>query len=69
MKNIFLVSMTLFLSACSSSALLLVNTIAKLGSHTVSENLSYGSHPLQKLDVYRPKGEARGIIIFFYGGC
>lgn len=69
MKKIFLLTMTLFLSACSNSALLVVNSLAKLDNHTISENLSYGSHPLQKLDVYRPKGDVKGVIIFFYGGC
>jgi acetyl esterase/lipase len=69
MKKLFLLAITLFLTACTDSALLVVNTLAKFDNYTLSKDHAYGSHPLQKLDVYKPKAEAKGIIIFFYGGC
>lgn len=69
MKKLFLLALTLFLSACTDSALFVLNTVAKIDNYTVSKDLSYGEHPLQKLDVYKPKGKSKGIIIFFYGGC
>ena len=69
MKKLFLLASTLFLSACTDSALLVINTLAKVDNYSLSKDQSYGEHSLQKLDVYTPKGKSKGTIIFFYGGC
>jgi len=69
MKKLFLLSTTLFLTACSSSALFVINTLSKFDNYSVSKDLAYGEDPLQRLDIYTPKGKAKGTVIFFYGGC
>jgi len=59
-----------FLSACSP--LRTFNTLIPKdrGSELAARALSYGSHPRQKLDIYRPKSgsAARPVIVFIYGG-
>lgn len=74
MKILMLALLVPILSACSNSALLLVNTLARFDNYTLTESQSYGPHVLNKLDIYQPavkqEGEtAKGTIIFFYGGC
>ncbi|MEM7290455.1 MAG: alpha/beta hydrolase, partial [Pseudomonadota bacterium] len=39
---------------------------AQTGS--VELDVSYGSHPRQKFDLFRPEGPSRGTIIFVHGG-
>ena len=67
--SILLIVICLQLSACTNSALYFVNSLARIGDYTLESDISYGTHGLNKLDVYRPDEKARGIIIFFYGGC
>jgi arylformamidase len=31
-------------------------------------NVSYGSHPMEKLDLFRAKGTSRGLLMFIHGG-
>jgi len=31
-------------------------------------NVAYGSHPMEKLDVFRAKGASRGLLMFIHGG-
>jgi arylformamidase len=32
------------------------------------EDLSYGGHPRARLDLFRPAGEPRGLLVFIHGG-
>ncbi len=57
------------LTACSNSALLTANTLARFDDYILTTNQHYGTHTLNQLDIYQPNGEAKGTIIFFYGGC
>lgn len=57
------------MSACTNSALFFANSLARLGDYTLESDVHYGPNPLNKLDIYKPDGVAKGIIIFFYGGC
>lgn len=65
----------LILSGCTSSALFFVNSLARFSEYTVYENISYGNHPLNQLDIYVPgeqsnrSGSALAVVIYFYGGC
>lgn len=59
------------LGACT--ALDIVNSLVPAGTYTVEANLEYGSHPREKLDVYRPRllsGARDGypVVVFFHGG-
>ena len=67
--TVLLITICLQLSACKNSALFFVNSLARLGDYTVESDISYGPQALNKLDLYRPDEKAKGIIIFFYGGC
>ncbi|NNC98814.1 MAG: alpha/beta hydrolase, partial [Gammaproteobacteria bacterium] len=62
----------LFLSACSSTGLFILNSTLKLKSdHTVARNLQFGDAQWQQLDVYIPATESAGakpVLVFFYGG-
>ena len=31
-------------------------------------DLAYGAHPREKLDLFRPEGAARGLVVFVHGG-
>ena len=31
-------------------------------------DVPYGSHPMEKLDVFRPKGQSRALLVFIHGG-
>ena len=57
------------LTGCSTSALYLVNTIARAGDYSVEYDISYATDKVNKLDLYKPDQALRGTIIFFYGGC
>ena len=57
------------LSACSGSSLLVANTLARTDDYTLTANQSYGTHALNRLDIYQPKTKVQGTVIFFYGGC
>lgn len=63
------------LNGCTSSALFFVNSLAKFSEYTVHENIPYGNHPLNQLDIYVPgeqsnqPGSDLPVVIYFYGGC
>jgi len=73
-KTSFLL-LSLLLTGCSSSALFVVNNLARFGDYTVEQNIHYGAHHKQTLDVYQPSDLVPGnsqnipVVIFFYGGC
>jgi len=69
MKTLLLVALTLFLTACSSTALMVANTLARFDDYTLTANQPYGPHTLNRLDIYQPGEQAKGTVIFFYGGC
>jgi len=35
---------------------------------TGSRDLRYGSDPAERLDVFQPAGQSRGVVVFFHGG-
>lgn len=37
-------------------------------NHPDSETLTYGNHPRESLDLFRPKGTPRGLAVFVHGG-
>ena len=43
------------------------NAFAKV-HHKVDFNLSYGSHPRQKFDLFWPLTKTKGIVVFIHGG-
>ena len=67
--SILVIILCLQFAACSDSALYLVNSIARLGDFTVTEDIVYGPHSQNKLDLYKPVDKEKGTVIFFYGGC
>jgi len=70
MKKWLIIIFIPIISACSSSALTLVNTLASFGDYQLTKDQSYAKHPLNQLDIYRPTNQAiKGTVIFFYGGC
>lgn len=79
LSNIFtikffaLFSVALILSACAKSGTVLLNVLAKTGDYTSVTNIDYGSHPDNKLDIYKPSiistNDKNPVIVFFYGGC
>jgi len=69
MKKLLLVVLAPILTACSDSALTVANTLARLDDYTLTANQPYGTHALNRLDIYQPKEKAKGTVIFFYGGC
>ncbi|VAW73839.1 hypothetical protein MNBD_GAMMA12-3703 [hydrothermal vent metagenome] len=71
-KIIILFVGLVLLSACASSSLKIVNTLAKNKGYTLVSDIAYGTHSLNKLDLYLPKhhsNKAKATVIFFYGGC
>jgi acetyl esterase/lipase len=69
MNKLLLLALVPILTACSSSALMVANTLARFDDNTLTANLPYGTHALNRLDIYQPKEKSLGTIIFFYGGC
>lgn len=63
-------ALLLALAACAPTATL--NALAAADSHTRVEGVAYGTLPRQRLDIYRPIGEAPRagwpVVVFFYGG-
>ena len=57
------------LTACADSALMVANTLARFDDYSLTANQPYGTHTLNRLDIYRPREKAQGTVIFFYGGC
>ena len=68
-KSIVLFFLYIPLVACTDSALYLVNSIARFGDYSVSTDIAYGQHELNRLDLYKPQKQAKGVVVFFYGGC
>ncbi len=59
----------LFLLAACSPLGIYNSIIPKDSGVTVAASgVAYGSDPRQRLDVYRPEGASRGIVVFVYGG-
>ncbi len=58
------------LLACAPIAA--INALTPSGSYALTEGVSYGALPRQKLDIYRPQSAAPvggwPVIVFFYGG-
>lgn len=55
------------MSGCSKTALL--NTLNNANGYLAQQNVAYGEHERQKLDVYQPHNEARECaVMFVYGG-
>lgn len=69
MKILLFIPIFTILTACSYSALMVANTLARLDDYTLTANQPYGAHALNRLDIYQPLGKAQGTVIFFYGGC
>lgn len=61
---------TFLLAGCSGIGML--NAVTPSSSYTLNADVAYGTHPRQKLDIYRPTGTrpATGwpVVVFFYGG-
>jgi acetyl esterase/lipase len=59
------------LSACTESLLFAVNSLARTDNFTEIEDIAYGEHRLNRLDIYLPdRNQAlRATVVFFYGGC
>jgi acetyl esterase/lipase len=58
-------------AGCTRSTLLAVNTLARFDDYSVIEDVAYGEHALNCLDIYLPvtKQASRATVVFFYGGC
>jgi acetyl esterase/lipase len=69
MKKLLLVVLVPMLTACSNSALMVANILARFDDYNLTANQPYGTHALNRLDIYQPKEKAKGTVIFFYGGC
>lgn len=67
--------LSLLVCSCTTVSLTLVNTLARMSSYQVYQDLSYGEHQLNSLDVYVPEEilkdsqSAFPVVVFFYGGC
>lgn len=63
------VALATCLGACSNLALTTANTLARFDDYSLVADQPYGTHALNKLDIYLPAEAIRGTVIFFYGGC
>lgn len=61
----------LALPACTDLALFAVNSLARTDNFVAIEDIAYGGHRLNRLDVYLPgqNQAVRATVVFFYGGC
>ena len=65
--RIGVVWLPIVLSACSGAQIL--NATISRADLRITHDVAYGHDPRQKLDIYRPDGNARlPVIVFFYGG-
>ncbi len=69
MKPFLLLLLIPMLTACVNPSLTAANVLAWFGDYEQISNQSYGPHALNRLDVYRPPGQLKGAVVFFYGGC
>jgi len=58
----------LVLAACSPLGVYNSLVPKDAGVTVAASGVAYGSDPRQKLDVYRPEGASRGVVVFIYGG-
>lgn len=70
-RSLFFVLCASLISACTNSSLALVNTLARMDDYHVITDQPYGTHELNRLDIYIPDSLAVSspTIVFFYGGC
>jgi acetyl esterase/lipase len=56
------------LAGCQPATL--VNHLVPETGYTLQQGVPYGTHPRQRLDIYRPSGDAarRPVVVFVYGG-
>ncbi len=58
------------LSSCVKTGIKAINGLSKHGDFVLHENIRYGTHNDNLLDIYLPKNQKpKASIIFFYGGC
>jgi len=74
LKFSLLTFIILFLTSCASTSIKIVNSLAKNKGYTLTGNIPYGPHKLNKLDLYLPtqtpaNDKAKATIVFFHGGC
>ena len=69
MKRLLLVILIPLITACSNLALTVANTLARFDDYDLIANQPYGTHPLNRLDIYKPTEKVKSTVIFFYGGC
>jgi acetyl esterase/lipase len=61
----------LLIAACTSTGLAALNLPSRFSDRTIVQNISYGSQPWEKLDIYAPQdaeGRNLDVVVFFYGG-
>ena len=70
-RCIFAIVVLAALAGCARSTLFAINVLASLDDFTVIEDIAYGKHALNRLDIYLParKQVSRATVVFFYGGC
>ena len=67
--NLAAALLTLLLPACTT--LNMINAITPKNDVSVVKGIAYGSHPRQRLDIYRPAETAdqAAVVVFYYGGA
>ena len=71
MRRLFAAGAVLFMTACTTTGLALLNFQAAQGGGYSVQAASYGSDPSHKLDIYIPdktNDDKKDVIVFFYGG-
>jgi acetyl esterase/lipase len=73
-KQIVLGLLCLNLIACDDIGLWAINSLASFSEQQLIEDISYGEHVLNKLDLYRPliknkQTKPLATLVFIYGGC
>lgn len=66
-STLFLATVMALLTGCSGTSIL--NTLNNAGGHRSQQDIVYGEHARQKLDIYQPKkGVGQCVVMFVYGG-
>lgn len=66
-RALILATLMALLTGCSGTSIL--NTLNNAGAYRGQQNIAYGEHARQKLDVYQPKNRAgQCVVMFVYGG-
>lgn len=70
-RYIFSIVLLVALAGCTSSTLFAINALASFDDYSVIEDVAYGEHALNRLNIYLPaqKQASRATVMFFYGGC